>query len=665
MDLEPLDDANGKRERALLELEQLASTNIREDAFLNAFVRTAASAADASAIWIWLINSDGRLRPLACENGESVDVGITIDNRARTQLRDHVLKSNQHAARIIPIADRLGSGSRQLLTAPLQTGDRIAGVIEAAYGVPQSDDHLGAAASFLADAGHCFTRYLSWREESNDPDQQLLFWNRFEAALRRIYATLDPIEVAVRAVNEGRTLIGCDRVTIALGLPRRPFVAATTGVSRVNQRSALVRSMIRLAAAVAATGESLTFVGQRSDFPPQVEALISDFVVCSGAHSVHVVPLLNVEDRSGTADAKRPTRKPRVAGVMLTEQMNDTALTPLQSSRADLFAAHVARALVNAEEHRRVFLLPLRRRLGKIAGGFLEYRPLRWAVCGLALAASSGLLCLVDAPYRVEAKGRLMPAEQRHVYAPLEGQVVQLFVSGGDHVRVGDPLAELRNDRLATELLVARNEFQEKHQVQETLRAQIESTDHRAGSADEIRLRGQLLRLEIELRGANKRIASLELQASSLLVRSPIEGTVVSFQVEDALMNRPVERGTLLLDVMNISGGWQLELEIPEKHVGAVTAIRGHADTSSLPVQFILETAPETSHEAVLQQVGTTADVSERFGLAVHAVAAIPQNAMTTPRVGAEVDAKIDCGRRRLSAVLFGDFVEFLRRKIW
>ena len=157
-----------------------------------------------------------------------------------------------------------------------------------------------------------------------------------------------------------------------------------------------------------------------------------------------------------------------------------------------------------------------------------------------------------------------MPAEQRHIYAPLDGQIAQVFVHGGNRVRAGDPLLELRNDKLSTELLVARNELQEKRQLHETLRAQIQSLDQRAANADEIRLRGQFLRLEVEIRGAEKRLAAIEAQLTQLVIRSPIAGTVVTFEVEDTLMSRPVDRGNLLLDVMNVDGGWQLELEITE-----------------------------------------------------------------------------------------------------
>lgn len=35
------------------------------------------------------------------------------------------------------------------------------------------------------------------------------------------------------------------------------------------------------------------------------------------------------------------------------------------------------------------------------------------------------------------------------------------------------------------------------------------------------------------------------------------------------------------------------------------------------------------------------------------------------PQIGAEVIAKINCGKKPLGYVLFGDVIEFLRKRLW
>ena len=129
-----------------------------------------------------------------------------------------------------------------------------------------------------------------WREELRNPAQQLDFWKRFEDALWRIDGSLHPLDVATQAANEGRLLLWCDRLSIALQRGKNTTIAATSGVPQVKQRALVPRSMSRLAAAVAESGESLTYTGREMDLPPQIEPLLVDFVLGSGARLVKVIP---------------------------------------------------------------------------------------------------------------------------------------------------------------------------------------------------------------------------------------------------------------------------------------------------------------------------------------------------------------------------------------
>ena len=146
------------------------------------------------------------------------------------------------------------------------------------------------------------------------------------------------------------------------------------------------------------------------------------------------------------------------------------SLSPLQSQRADLLASHVARCSSKAEAHHRVFLLPARDYLGRTLAALLGDRSRRWGIAALFAAVATLFMCVIPASYTVQAKGRLMPTGQQHIYAPIEGQVIRVFVHSGDRVRAGDRLIEMRNDRIATELLVAKNELREKRQAHESLR---------------------------------------------------------------------------------------------------------------------------------------------------------------------------------------------------
>src|SRR5690606_618883 len=153
-----------------------------------------------------------------------------------------------------------------------------------------------------------------------------------------------------------------------------------------------------------------------------------------------------------------------------------------------------------------------------------------------------------------EGIGKLMPVRQRQAFAPWDGEVVELFVTSGQQVKEGDVLLRLRNDELATELLAARGKLDEKQQLLSSLQAEIDDASRRSARDEEIRLRGRLAQTRIEMNSARERFESLQEQAESLLVKSPIRGTVATFQVEQRLMNRPVKRGEVLLEVMDEAG---------------------------------------------------------------------------------------------------------------
>ena len=54
-----------------------------------------------------------------------------------------------------------------------------------------------------------------------------------------------------------------------------------------------------------------------------------------------------------------------------------------------------------------------------------------------------------------------------------------------------------------------------------------------------------------------------------LTVRSPIDGKVITLQLEDA-GNRPVESGDQLLEVIDPTGDWELEVRMPEDRMGHI-----------------------------------------------------------------------------------------------
>jgi multidrug efflux pump subunit AcrA (membrane-fusion protein) len=328
-------------------------------------------------------------------------------------------------------------------------------------------------------------------------------------------------------------------------------------------------------------------------------------------------------------------------------------------------AEHLGTALHHSQAHERIFLLPLWELLGNWKA---RLKGRRMAQLGAALVAALVLiLALVVVPwdYRVSGKGRLMPIDRRGVFAPSDGEVVELPVRSGQLVRQGDLLVRLKNIDLQARLLAQKNLLEEKQKQRATFAAQMSESATAQNSATGVELLGKISQLKVEIEGTQQQVESLGRQVEALSVRAPIAGVVATFRIEEMLRERPVKRGDLLLEVMDPEGPWRLELDVPENRLGHILQAQGkHAD-GRLPVRYLLATATEATYDGSLDSISMRSVISETEGSVIPLYASLSDPSPAAPRIGADVIAKIDCGRKSLGYVLFGDVIEFVRKRFW
>ncbi|HUG93687.1 MAG TPA: hypothetical protein VML55_22840 [Planctomycetaceae bacterium] len=671
---------------AIRAVEDLAASDVPPATFFRRLLALSVEPLAARAAVVWRLNADGLLSG-ECESGLDSLGGSRqwIGGPPHIKLLDEALGSGQPLVRQAA-ADPAAEFT--LVVARFEVDGRPAGVIEfvlddAGDRAPLIDEtQLSLVEELASHAG----RFLTWRQEADSTAKQIEFWASLNELTARLHRSLRSAEVAATAVNDARPLLGVDRVSLAVAWGRGCRMLAISGQDRVNRRANLVRSLTALAGEVLHGGEELTYTGRVDEFPPQVERLLTDYLAHSGSRMVRLIPLFPPDAPEAAAAPAAPAAvaPPRPLGVLILEQIAEGWLSPLDAERAGRLAEHVAGALANARSHEGLFLLPLWRMLG--AGwGRLRGRRLALLAAVLSLvAAIAGGLCFIPADYRVEAAGRLMPCAKRAVFTPWDGEVVELFVRSEQRVARNQPLLRLRNDELHAQLLAARNKLEEKRKALTSLEAELDEVNRRASAQfqyEATRLRGRLAQTRTEITGAEDRVRSLEQQVELLTVRAPIAGTVTAFQLEELLLNRPVQRGEVLLEVMDESGPWQIELDVPEFRMGHIldarhpapatpahtpTHTHAHAAAAAdLPVQFVLATHPEQRFAGRLRDVSTRAGLSETGGTVVSARVDIDADALPGRTIGAEVQAKISCGQRSLAYVLFGDVVEFFRRRFW
>lgn len=492
-------------------------------------------------------------------------------------------------------------------------------------------------------------------------------WQGF---LLRLYSSLSLNQAARVLADEGKNLLGCERVLVARQLGKSTSVVAVSGAEKVNRRSNQMRALQKLAKQVILSGKPLTFAGATSEFAEIVRQPLGEYLDEAKSKLLLAVPLYadEAEHQPKLKSTDRPLnlrerRSP--VGCLFAEQIRSAEMPQQLVENIDRLTPHAATALSNAIQHSSIPLLPLWKWIGRwkteIRGRTFWIAMAILAAVGAVIAA----LAILPWNYRVEGSGRLMPVVQTQVFAPWDGDVVELLVEDGQRVAKGDVLIRLENKELRQQHLQVRNELAEKRQMKATSDAEASQAQARSDRAEQLRIQGKVLEAEAAILGLRERERLLASRLRELEIIAPRDGVVATFQVDQWLRNRPVRRGELLLEVMDDQGDWQLELEVPERRMGHLLQAQ-HGNTTPLPVEFMLVTDPMKTWPAELSRVATRADAaSKEDDAVVDAVAKLDKEKVDDLRIGAEVRAKIECGRKSLGYVLFGDLIEFVIRYLW
>jgi multidrug efflux pump subunit AcrA (membrane-fusion protein) len=418
--------------------------------------------------------------------------------------------------------------------------------------------------------------------------------------------------------------------------------------------------MMDLAAALGDAQRALHYDGEPNSLPPPLREVMLKYIKHSGARRLAAYPLCtplpDVEERDANS------RLETIGWLLCEDFQQPTA--PVDAHHVQAFRDHLALALRNARQME-IAATPLRRAMRYFFAPS-EFHNARHALVTTAVVLIAVVgVGMLPVKYRVEAPGRLLPVRRSELFAPLDGRVTEVLVVANQIVARGQVLLRLDSERLANEILTTRHEQEEKRQLLTTLEAQAAETNTHGDHHESIRLSGAISQTKIEIASAQSRLQSLEAEAGELEVRSPIAGTVTTFEPERLLLNRPVARGEALLEVMDTTGPWELQLDLPAKRVGHVLAAQAAADGKVVPVEFALATQPDREFAGALctvsSRIVTNPDAASVAPLEVN----IDVNDVPHPVAGADVIARVDCGNRSFARVMFGDVVDFLRSRVW
>jgi hypothetical protein len=453
-----------------------------------------------------------------------------------------------------------------------------------------------------------------------------------------------------------------------------------SGQESVERRASAVQAIESLVRVVARAGEPLWHPDPSRELPPQIEEELEHYIDESHATALAILPMEKPRPtpvvKPGGVDAvavakaeAAPRTVPEPIAALVAEWFSSSTFDGSKRARVDLVAEHGKVAIANALVHTSLPLYPLINLAGKSRVLTTARNLPRTVLATLAALATVVALVFVPAELRLEGKGTLEPVHRRDVFAGIDG-VVEAVAEGVEHgaqVKDGQLLATLRNTDVEVaiaDLLGRKASSQE--QLASVERSLLKNTTI---SPDErTRLEGQKEQFEQEVRSFDTQLELYRDKKRSLQVKSPIDGVVVTWQVRDRLLLRPVEKGQVLLSVADKTGPWELEVHMPDDRLGHVNRAAAEAQKAGreLRVDYVLATDPGTRHTGSVKEIHEQAEVHGEEGNTVLVRVTIDPERHEKEELGAgaSVTARIFCGKRSLGYVWFHDVLSFIQTRV-
>src|SRR4051794_31477645 len=567
VDADEVERAKREIQGLVHEISELSRTDIAAAEFYDALLNkvVTALAAPGGAVWT---RSDGGGLQLAYQI-----------NLQQTGLIDNPVGQNQHGRLLHQVlngtegalvAPHSGSGDASdndenaaanptdylLVLAPVLNDQGAQGVVEVFQRPGARLTTQQGYRRFLLQVCEFAGDFLKGKRLRHLSEKQSL-WEQLETFTRTAHEKLDVRETAYTIANEGRRLIGCDRVSVAIRRGSRCPIEAVSGQDAFDKRSNVTVMLSKLASAVVKTGEDVWYSGDTSDMAPQVEAALDTYVDESHTKAIAILPLTEPQDEEAKFTEEGEDHRPaRVIGALIVEQMVDSRTPDGFLQRVQVVRTHSSTALTNALEYEGLFLMPLWRVFGKGTRLFRGRTLWKTSAISAAILGAIAFLCFYPAEFKLEGEGKLRPIIRQNVYAPVDGFLKQVLVVHDSDVKTGQVILAQESTELEQQIQSIIGDINAKQEELRTTRGELDSNSELT-DAEKATKSGKIAELKKTIDGKQKELAWLEKKKEMLNIRSPIDGKVVTSDVDLKLgSNRPVKSGEQLLEIADPSKDW-------------------------------------------------------------------------------------------------------------
>ncbi|WP_029247317.1 HlyD family efflux transporter periplasmic adaptor subunit [Schlesneria paludicola] len=645
-------------ERMIDHLAELARTNGDPGAFFAEILRTAIEAGGARNARLWTQSIDSGWQ-LAGEmpTGTARDEASIV--KRQTLLTEVSKEERPRRVNFVAGPPASASGhppaeSTHVLV-PIRHANQSVGVLETELGPLGPGELPAETVQFFAMLCEIAADFLAL-QELQQLRRSRAVWLKWDQFAHRLSQSLDLNSVCATIANDGRLLAESDRVSVLIRHGNSYRLAAVSGVERIEPRSSATRdleSMARWAAHFRKPiwhRSSSDGSGNRSD--AAADESLQRYLRNSGGTEVGFVPV--AVDFDGI-DCPSPV------AMIVFDQFQSTRPSAGSRSQSELMVNRGSSALRAAIERSEIPWLAQWQRLKRWPGAVFRVSTLIIAVLVAGLTAG---LVLIPVDFTVEGSADLWPAQRREVFASSTGIVDQILVGHGADVIQGQPLIVLRDPALESDTPRINGEIAT---VSERLKG-VQAARLSGGTTPDVVGRSRQLTADEEelkerLRTLERQRLLVEKRVEALTLRSPIAGKVLTWDVEQHLSARPVERGQSLLMIGDTSGPWIVEARVADKNVGHLLRAR-QEQSSDLPVDFMLAAEPGKTYHGHVQEMSLSSEYDDTSRGHVRLVIAVDTGQAEQLRSGATVFPRIHCGRKSLGYVWLRDLIDAVRTRI-
>jgi hypothetical protein len=668
--------------RLFEEVGHLSEMDIPPADYFGEFLKRALQGLAAPAGAVWVRTPQGHLQLQHQINLQQV--GLQQENVR--QSHDELLRQAVTQGRPLHVPPHSSVGQAQgnqaasgnptpydILLVPIIVEQNISGLVEVWQQPGRNPQAIPGFLQFLGRLAHLASIYMRNRQLRQIVGQQQL-WTQLEGFARQVHGSLNPTEVSYLIANEGRRLIECDRVSVGVRDGRKVKIEAISGADVVEKRSNLVVLMRKLMDSVLVWGEKLVYSGTKDEaLPPKVLTALDEYLAESSSKLLVAMPLK--DDRE--EDSKRPPRS-----IMMMECFEPGASTEQLMARMEVVGKHATAGLYNAVEHKRIPLRFLWKPIARVQEGLGGKTKAILYTVGAIAAILLGLLIFLPYPLKMSATGQLLPEKRQYVFTPVEGTVVRFEsnVKPGTAVREGTLVVLMHDLQVKMRIEKIRSEIEQLQSVINSNNLRLSSSG--VSPSERAQLHADIDAKRVELRSKANELNDFRTRINaatedgSFYLKSPLNGRILNWGFQEQFTNSKLPPTQPILRVGDDQGDWEIELKIPQKHIGQVKRAFEKLKTNELDVDLLLASTPtetytgKLSRDKIAGEAVPDKDDPNATEPTVLAMVRIKGNDITKPiprslfTAGTEVHTKIRCGNEPMGYSLFYGLWEFYYENI-